>query len=105
MRASQWREKGYLVTFRSMHLPGAKSGAYCVIMLHKELKTCWATPVSQGKWMSHDCLTDSPWLALHSQPWFQGSDLERRLLKIQQVCYCSSLGNSNCDFCGNVRIP
>lgn len=102
MRPSQWRSLGYLVTFQTLDLPEqASSSQQCIVLHHRELKTCFCAPIQDGHWQSHDDLTDHPWLSLHNVPRFRQSQLYQQLQRIAAVCYCAR--SETCDFCAGLR--
>ena len=103
MRPSQWRSLRYLVAFQMLDLPEHVSPQQCIVLHHRELKTCFCTLIQDGRWQEHDDLTQHPWLSLHNVPGFRQSQLYQRLQQIAAVCYCSS--SESCDFCTGLRQP
>jgi hypothetical protein len=102
MRTIDWQRQGWLVTMQPVaELDPAQR---YVVMLHRQNRECYATPVCGGKWRDYDELSQDPWIALHQQAWYVGGRLEAKLRQIEQVCYCRYHGFAeHCDYCTGLR--
>jgi hypothetical protein len=88
MTAKQLRAAGWLVFFRD---------EWVICYKGTHLKNALRLPVNNGEWMEK---AEDPgnW-----QQFLLTGSQRLELMALQKVCYCSSLGDGNCDFCTQTR--
>lgn len=94
MNARELRESGYTVIFRNPY----------VWLYRRASQTAQKALNAQGNWMAEpfNVNDSSKWSSPQYLPEVNRA-LADDFYRTARACYCSSLGNGNCDFCAQVR--